>query len=80
MDAFAFSSRRRLKFRPNDKVMDVYAALYPPGSLCDSMELECFEMNLEKAYGEDLSGRFTSNTTLGDIFEMVRRKSNGSKT
>lgn len=29
VDAFAFSSKKRLKFNPEDKVMDVYRAIYP---------------------------------------------------
>ena len=80
VDGFCFSSRRRLKFGPADKVMDIYGALYPPGSLADSMELGCFAMNLERAYGEDFSDRFTPDTTLGDIFEMVRDKGDRSET
>ncbi len=74
VDAFAFSSSRRLKFAPNDKVIDVYRALYPPGSSCDSMELECFLINLEKTYGEGLLNICTPENTLGDIFEKVRKK------
>jgi len=74
VDAFAFSSSRRLKFAPTDKVIDVYRALYPPGTLCDSIELECFLMNLEKTYGENLFDNCTPDNTLGDIFEKVRKK------
>jgi propanediol dehydratase small subunit len=30
VDAFGFRKSRRLSFSPDDKIMDVYRALYPP--------------------------------------------------
>src|SRR5947207_949478 len=41
VDSFAFSPSRRLCFSPDDRVMDVYRAMYPyPKLMADSMELE----------------------------------------
>src|SRR5262249_22463438 len=41
VDAFAFGQRRRGRFSPEDRVMDVYRALYPPeDSMADDLELE----------------------------------------
>jgi len=72
VDGFAFSSKRRLKFNPDDKVMDIYQAIYPPGSTMDMMELETFAMNLEEKYGFDLSKVDYDEITLGSLFEMTR--------
>jgi hypothetical protein len=55
VDAFAFRRRRRCCFLPEDRVMDVYRALYPPGSAVDGMELETFCQLLRKRYGIDFT-------------------------
>lgn len=75
VDAFAFSSKKRLKFNPDDKVMDVYRAIYPTPGWPDSLELETFARGLERKYGFDLRKVFDQDTTLGRIFEMTRKKS-----
>ena len=72
VDAFAFRSKHRLKFSPDDKVMDVYTTIYPPKwTIADCMELETFVLRLEKEYGFDLSKTWTPDLTLGDVFEMT---------
>ena len=48
VDAFAFRRKRRCRFSPDDKVMEVYRALYPPGGEMDCMELETLCKMLEK--------------------------------
>lgn len=75
VDGFAFSSKKRLKFNPDDKVMDVYRALYPTPGWGDALELETFAINLEKKYGFDLAKAFDQDITLGRIFEMTRKES-----
>ena len=72
VDGFAFSVRKRLKFSPDDKVMDIYRALYPSPGWADSMELEMFAMNLEEQYGLDLSTIEDHEITLGRLFEITR--------
>ena len=37
IDGFAFKSNQRLKFTPDDKVMDVYRALYPSKDWPDAL-------------------------------------------
>ncbi len=74
IDGFAFKSNQRLKFDPDDKVMDVYRALYPSTGWPDALELETFANNLQHTYGFDLSQVHDTNATLGQIFEMVRMK------
>lgn len=53
VDGFAFKSNKRLKFEPEDKVQDIYNALYPKhflGLEADSMEFETFYSIIEKEY------------------------------
>ena len=52
VDGFAFSSKKRLKFEPDDKVMEIYNTIYPPKRFLasDALELETFAMNLEDEY------------------------------
>ena len=76
VDGFAFSSEKRLKFNPDDKVMDIYRALYPTSGWPDALELENFSINLKKRYGFELEKVTDHNITLGKIFEMTRMKSN----
>jgi hypothetical protein len=71
VDGFAFSDKQRLKFSPDDKVMDVYRALYPSAGGCDALELETFAMNLEEKYGIDLSRVEDHEVTLGTLFQMT---------
>ena len=68
---FAFSSKNQLKFKPDDKIMDVYRALYPTKGWPDALELETFSIHLEKKYRFDLASVFTEKLTLGQIFNMV---------
>lgn len=75
--AFAFRPEHRLKFGPDDKVIEIYRALYPrPEWTPDSLECETLVRFMEKEYGvtfpEDFRG---SEPTLGDIFEFVTRTS-----
>ncbi len=75
VDGFAFSSKKRLKFNPDDKVLDIYRALYPTPGWGDALELETFAINLKKKYGFDLKKVTDQDITLGKIFEMARKKS-----
>ena len=76
-DAFMLKSKNRLKFSPNDKLIDVYNTMYPPGSICDAMELETFILELGCAYGIDFAEQGSlDHITLGQIFEMTRNSNN----
>ena len=71
VEGFAFSSKNRLKFNPDDKIMDVYRALYPNEGWPDALELETFSIYLEKKYRLDLASVFNDDLTLGQIFKMT---------
>jgi len=76
VDGFAFSSNKRLKFNPDDSVMDIYRALYPTSGWPDALELETFSINLRKRYGFELERVTDHNITLGKIFELTRMTTN----
>ena len=75
VDGMAFSSRTKLKFHPNDQVLDVYRSIYggrtPRG---DAMECETFLENLEREFGvsmKDLLANWHPEVTLGELFAFV---------
>jgi hypothetical protein len=74
VDAFGFRQSRRCYFSPDDKLMDVYRALYPPGSLADNMELEDLGLRLKKRYGFDLITSWRDDITLGEVYAQTRTR------
>jgi hypothetical protein len=71
IDAFAFKDKHRCKFKPEDKVIDVYNAMYPNKFLsADGMELEDFAISLEQTYKIDFDKIWNEDMTLGQIFEL----------
>jgi len=44
---------RQLKFSPDDRVLDVYRALYPDCTLPDDLELETLARLITQKYGTD---------------------------
>lgn len=73
VDAFCFEHTRRTCFSPDDRVMEVYRAEYPPGSLADDMELERFGLDLEERYGIDFTAVWREDITLGELYEHTKR-------
>ena len=73
VDAFCFDHKRRTCFSPDDRVMDVYRADYPPGSLADSMELETLGLSLAERYGIDFTAIWREDITLGELYEHTKR-------
>ena len=71
IEAFGFHSRRRCCFSPEDRVMDVYQAIHPPGSGVDCMELESLCSSLRKRYGIDVSASWREDITLGEIYDRT---------
>ncbi|HBA85082.1 MAG TPA: hypothetical protein DCZ95_13410 [Verrucomicrobia bacterium] len=78
VDGFAFKSINRLKFKPDDKVMDIYSALYPSTDWPDALELETFGRLLEEKYKLDLNKKEEPEITLGQLFEMTRNPNKNS--
>ena len=75
VDGMGFSSKVKLKFHPNDQVIDVYRSLYsgktPAG---DNMECETFLENLSISFGIEmpkLIDQWYEQITLGELYETV---------
>jgi hypothetical protein len=74
MAGFAFSSKKRLKFEPDDQIHDIYESLYPENLLglnADSMEYETFFSILEQEYGVYPDAFWNEKITLGEVFENI---------
>jgi len=73
VEAFAIRHRRRSCFSPDDRVMDLYRAYYPPGhGLADAMELETLSLRLENRYGLDMGAMWREDITLGELYEHAQ--------
>ncbi len=68
MNSFSFDSKHKLKFNPDDKVMDVYRTVYPSNGWPDGLELESFAISLEKKYSVRFSDLWGEQLTLGELF------------
>jgi hypothetical protein len=72
VDAFVFSRKKRLKFGPDDNIMDVYNSVHTSLWSADAMELGYFAMNIEDKYGFDITTMYDPDMTLGQIFDIIR--------
>lgn len=74
-EAFAFRDRNRLKFSPEDKVMDIYKAIYPSTWMPDQLEhvqlVQGLEDEFKRAFPDEL---MTESVTLGMVFEYMTGK------
>ena len=79
-EAFFFGARYRLKFTPDDKVTDIYNALYPRKWMADALETVVLLRSLETEYRIEFPESFaeTEEVTLGDIFEYIMKHLNQS--
>lgn len=69
-EAFSLPRRLKLKFRPQDKPIDIYNIV---AGHVDSFEFEEFSMNLEQKFGRGLSEEIDDSWTLEDIFKHVSK-------
>lgn len=72
-DAFGFRRTRRCRFSPDDRVVDIYRALHPPGDEWDSLELETFCEMLEERYGVNVGKLGHPDITLGEVYAQTHR-------
>ncbi len=68
VNSFGFREKDRLKFGPDDRILDVYHAVYRPMPSVDNMELEEFFCRVEDTYGIDSSQLWNGHLTLGELF------------
>jgi len=71
IDAFMFDRKKRFCFSPEDRVVDVYRAIYSSSRVADCMEMEIFCVDLQKRYGVDVSSSWHKDVTLGEIYEQT---------
>jgi propanediol dehydratase small subunit len=71
-DSFLFSAKDQLKFEPNDKLYEIYRAIYPSEQAPDAMELETFATLLYKQYNFKLESIWSENITLGEVFAKIK--------
>jgi hypothetical protein len=72
VSAFAFADKDKLKFRPNDKILEVYRSLYPSRWLPDALEFETLAKDLQKKYELKLESVWSDDLTLGELFTHIR--------
>jgi hypothetical protein len=73
-DGFAVSSKLKLRFRPDDKMMDFYRKLYPIEGMADALEFETFFILLEEKYGRVIPEKMESHWSLGQLFASLTQK------
>jgi len=71
VDAFGFRQKDRLKFSPDDRIMDVYNAISRPMPSVDNMELEEFFCRIEDTYGMETAGVCNTHLTLGELLKAA---------
>jgi propanediol dehydratase small subunit len=72
VSAFAFSDKDKLKFRPDDKILDIYRNLYSSEWLPDALELETLASKLQKQYTLELESIWSDELTLGELFNRTQ--------
>lgn len=72
-EAFAFSEKEKLKFRPDDTVLQIYRALYPKSWMPDSLEIETLAKDVQAKYGVKFASIWHEGLSLGDLFAKSYR-------
>ncbi|MDP5136516.1 hypothetical protein ORJ04_11215 [Rheinheimera baltica] len=70
--AFAFNDQHKLKFNPNDKLIDIYKLLYPHKWQADVMEFETLADDLKFKYNLSFTEVWHDELTLGELFAKVQ--------
>lgn len=73
VEAFAFSNNEKLKFSPEDQILQIYRALYPSKWAPDALELEALAQNIEAKYSLKLESIWHEHITLGELFKNSRQ-------
>ena len=70
-NSFAFRSKFRLKFNPDDQIYSIYRTLYPSLGGCDSLELETLFLEIKHEYQFDLTLIWREDLTLGELYAAI---------
>ena len=71
-DVFCFTHKEQNFFSPDDRVLDIYRALTPPG-MPDDMEIERLLLDLEEHYGVVMEPHWREEITLGELFALATK-------
>lgn len=72
VNAFACADNEKLKLKPEDKVLDIYRAIYPLGWVGDALELETLAKAIQVKYGFSLGSVWHESLTLGELFQITQ--------
>lgn len=73
-EAFQLETKRALSFSPDDKVMEVYRAIYPSPIMADALETERLVTGCAARYSVDVAKNCGADPTLGELFDAIRNK------
>lgn len=74
-EAFAFKPKEKLKFEPQDKIIDIYNAIYPLKG-ADALELETLADYIEEKYCISFSELWNEKLTLGELLFYISMAQN----
>ncbi|MGB9989744.1 hypothetical protein [Pseudoduganella rhizocola] len=69
--AFAFKDQDKLKFGPDDGILDIYRNLYPNRWTPDVLEVETLAAHLHKRHAIKLGSVWKDDLTLGELFSHI---------
>tara|TARA_B100000745_G_C19913337_1_gene306576 strand:+ start:123 stop:512 length:390 start_codon:yes stop_codon:yes gene_type:complete len=69
--AFAFKEHDKLRFRPDDRLLDIYNQLYPCKWQADALEFETLAGDLKIKYDASFEDIWHNELTLGELFLEV---------
>lgn len=70
--AFAFKDQDKLKFRPDDGILDIYRNIYPSRWTPDVLEVETLAAHLHKRHAIELGTVWKDDLTLGELFSHIQ--------
>lgn len=70
--AFAFKNQDKLRFRPDDGILDIYRNLYPSRWTPDVLEVETLAAHLQKRHAINLGSIWKDDLTLGELFSHIQ--------
>ena len=76
-EAFGFNPDDRYRFRPDDKVKEIYRACYPRWKVADMMEIESLMMDIEKRYGVEVEDWLWESPLVEIVERVAEKKLNG---
>ena len=76
VNAFAFNDSNKLKFEPDDRLIDIYKNLYPHKWQADALEFETLAGDLNDIYGIHFDEIWHDRLTLGELFKAIKMPKN----